>query len=166
VATSPKHFPGFGGSTINSDFGVAKIDRTAQQLEADLKPFRAVIKANAATIMVSHGIYSALDPDLPASLSAPIVTELLRKELGYEGVAMTDSLNASGLRGAWKSTVPRACVEAVRAGIDLVLLTGSLETARLCRQRITRAVYSGEVSEERLNEAATRVVALKRSVGL
>ena len=116
--------------------------------------------------MVSHGIYPALDADRPASLSKPIVTDLLRKEMKYQGVAMTDSLNASGLRGAWKSTVPRACVAALQAGIDLVLLTGSLETARLCRQRITRAVYNGDISEERLNEAAARVIALKRSVGL
>jgi beta-glucosidase-like glycosyl hydrolase len=74
---------------------------------------------------------------------------------------MTDSMNAKGLRGAWGKTVPMACVEAVKNGIDLVLLTGSLETATLCRRRIVDAVRDGTLDEARVTEAAARVLRLK-----
>jgi beta-N-acetylhexosaminidase len=162
VAAVAKHFPGFGASTENSDNGIAYVDRTRAQLDADeLPPFRAAIDADVAAVMVSHGIYRELGASLPAVLERRIVTGILRDELGFEGVAMTDSMNAKGFRDAWGDTVPRACPKAVAAGIDLVLLTGSLETARLCRARIIDAVRDGTLDEARVREAADRVQALR-----
>ncbi|MCZ4497133.1 MAG: hypothetical protein JWM25_1718, partial [Thermoleophilia bacterium] len=165
VAAAAKHFPGFGASTENSDNGIAYVDRTAVDLRAiDLPPFRAAIAAEVDAIMVSHGIYRGLGSKLPATLEPKVVTDLLRTELGFEGVAMTDSMNAKGFRDGWGDTVPRACPVAVAAGIDLLLLTGSMETAALCRKQILLAVKEGRLEEERVREAAGRVLALKARV--
>jgi beta-N-acetylhexosaminidase len=164
VAAAAKHFPGFGASSENSDNGVARVERSRSQLDAEeLVPFRAAIDAGAAVVMVSHGIYGQLGASMPAVLERRIVTGILRDELGFEGVAMTDSMNAKGFRDAWGDTVPRACPRAVAAGIDLVLLTGSLETARLCRARIVDAVRDGTLDEARVREAADRVQGLRAS---
>ena len=162
VAATAKHFPGFGASSANSDEAVAYVDRSrAELLQTELAPFRAAIDAGTELVMVSHGVYRSLGSRLPGTLDPRIATDLLRAELGFEGVAMTDSMNARGLREAWGDTVPRACPQAIRAGIDLVLLTGSLETARLCRQRILDAVEDGSLSETRVRAAVARVDRLR-----
>lgn len=163
VAAAAKHFPGFGAATANSDDDVAYVDRSLAELRREeLVPFQAAIKAGTSAIMVSHGIHRELGSTLPGTLDPRIATELLRDELGFEGVAMTDSMNARGLREAWGDTVPRACPVSIAAGIDLMLLTGTIETARLCRARILDAVASGTLSEARVREAARRVIELRQ----
>jgi beta-N-acetylhexosaminidase len=165
IASVAKHFPGFGASSQNSDNGVARIALTKQQLEGnDLLPFKAAIHSKVDVIMVSHGLYAAYDSEVPAILEPKIVTDLLRDQLGFDGVAMTDSMNAKGFRDAWGSTVPAACPAALKAGIDLLLLTGSLETATLCRRNIIEAVQAGTLSAGRVREAARRVEALRTKV--
>ncbi|MCW2921117.1 MAG: putative beta-N-acetylglucosaminidase [Thermoleophilia bacterium] len=162
VAATAKHFPGFGASTANSDEDVAHVDRSLAELRREeLVPFRAAIKAGTSAIMVSHGIHRELGSTRPGTLDPRIATTLLRDELGFTGVAMTDSMNARGLREAWGDTVPRACPVAIAAGIDLMLLTGTIETARLCRERILEAVKDGQLPEERVREAARRVIELR-----
>ena len=165
VAATAKHFPGFGASTANSDEAVAYVDRSRAQLQAgELAPFRAAVEAGSAIVMVSHGIHRELGSKLPGTLDPKIATKLLRDEVGFTGVAMTDSMNARGLREAWGGTVPKACPVAIAAGIDILLLTGTLETARLCRARILDAVADGSLPEARVREAACRVGALRRAV--
>jgi beta-N-acetylhexosaminidase len=165
VAAVAKHFPGFGASTANSDEAVAFVDRTKQELlDAELVPFRAAIAAGVDAVMVSHGIHRRLGSTLPGTIDARIATGLLRDELGFTGVAMTDSMNARGFREGWGDTVPRACPRAIAAGIDLLLLTGTIETARLCRARILDAVRDGSLPEARVREAATRVMELRARV--
>jgi beta-N-acetylhexosaminidase len=165
VAAVAKHFPGFGASSANSDEAIANVDRTRQQLlDAELVPFRAAIAAKVDAVMVSHGVFRKLGGTKPGTVDARIATGLLRDELGFAGVAMTDSMNARGFREAWGDTVPRACPAAIGAGIDLVLLTGTLETARLCRARILDAVRDGSLPESRVRQAAQRVMALRAKV--
>jgi beta-N-acetylhexosaminidase len=165
VAAVAKHFPGFGASSANSDEAVAHVDSSAAQLRStELVPFKAAIDADVDAVMVSHGIYRGLGSKLPATLEPKVATGLLRDELHFEGVAMTDSMNAKGFREAWGDTVPRACPVALAAGIDLLLLTGSMETARSCRERIIDAVADGSLPESRLREAARRVMELRRRV--
>jgi beta-N-acetylhexosaminidase len=162
VVAVAKHFPGFGAATANSDDAVAYLDRThAQLVDAELVPFRSAIAQHVGVIMVSHGIARGLGETQPSTVDRRVATTLLRDELGFSGVAMTDSMNARGFRDAWGDTVPRACPAAINAGIDLVLLTGTIETARLCRQRILDAVRDGTLSELRVRAAATRVIALR-----
>lgn len=165
VAAVAKHFPGFGASTANSDEAVAYVDRTRTELLAqELEPFRAAIRAGVDAVMVSHGIHRGIGSSLPGTLDPKVATGLLRRELRFDGVAMTDSMNARGFREAWGDTVPRACPVALAAGIDLLLLTGTIETARLCRKRILDAVEDGTLPEARLREAARRVMDLRRRV--
>lgn len=162
VAAVAKHFPGFGASTANSDEAVAYVDRTLAQLRREeLVPFRAAIDGGVDSIMVSHGIHRELGSKLPGTLDPRIATRLLRTELGFEGVAMTDSMNARGFREAWGDTIPRACPVALAAGIDMLLLTGSIETARSCRERILDAVADGSLPESRVREAARRIMQLR-----
>lgn len=165
VAATVKHFPGFGASTANSDEAVAYVDRSGEELrQAELVPFRSAVDADVDVVMVSHGIHRELGSSVPGTIDPKIVTGLLRDELGYEGVAMTDSMNARGFREAWGDTVPRACPVALAAGIDILLLTGSLETATSCRNRILDALDDGTLPEQRVREAARRVIDLRRRV--
>jgi beta-N-acetylhexosaminidase len=162
VAAAAKHFPAFGAATANTDEAVAYVDRTIDQIQSnELQPYEEAVRRDVDVIMVSHGIHRKLGSTLPGTLDPKIATGLLRDELGFDGVAMTDSMNARGLREAWGDTVPRACPVAIAAGIDLMLLTGTIETARLCRARIITAVRDGTLDEARVREAAGRVIALR-----
>jgi beta-N-acetylhexosaminidase len=166
VSAVPKHFPGFGASTENSDFGVAHVDRTRAEIHKhELEAFRPGLDT-ADAVMVSHGIYRGLGSTSPATLDAKIIDELLRKEMQYDRVAITDSLNAKGLRESWGKTVPQACAKAIASGIDIALVTGSMETAQLCARRIVGGVRSGTIPRERFDEAVARVLELKRRRGL
>lgn len=166
VGATVKHFPGLGGAGANSDDGIAVVARSRRQLRRDLEPFRAAVDAGVPVVMVSHGVYRGLGAREPATVAPQVIGPVLRGDLGFDGVAITDSMNAKGFRDAFGGTVPRACVAAVKAGIDVVLLTGSYETATLCRRRIARAVRSGDIPRERFGSAVRRVVALKRALGL
>ena len=100
VASTAKHFPGLGGATVNTDDGPATVDRSRAELEADdLPPFAAAIDAGVPLVMIGHASYPALDPDRIASQSAPIIEDLLRRELGFRGVVVTDSMEAAGVAG-------------------------------------------------------------------
>lgn len=166
VAAVVKHFPGFGAANVNSDYAVASVDRSKKQLdEADLAPFRSAIATGVDAVMVSHAIYKNLDRRYPASLS-PIVYELLRKEMGFSGVVITDSLHASGFSKAAHATVPTGCVRAVTAGADVVLLTGELRDAMLCRRQIVLAARRNDSFYKKVNTASLRILELKNKLGL
>jgi len=161
VSATVKHFPGFGAASENSDLGVARVERTrAELLDEDIAAFEPALR-QADAVMISHGIYDGLGAELPASLAPEVVEPILREQLGYEGVAMTDSLNARGLREAWGKTVPAACAQAIKVGVDIALVTGSMETALLCRREIIRAVRAGDIPKQRLEDAVVRVLRLK-----
>jgi beta-N-acetylhexosaminidase len=165
IASTPKHFPGFGASTQNSDNGIAYVDRTLEQLRgSELLPFESAVSYGASVIMVSHGILRGEGRTLPGTVDPYVATKLLRGELHFAGVAMTDSMNAKGFRDAWGKTVPQACPAAIAAGIDLVLLTGSLETATLCRTRILAALADGSLPRDRFEQAVCRVDVLRRAL--
>jgi beta-N-acetylhexosaminidase len=122
VAPTVKHFPGLGGASRNTDSAVVSIRRSRERLErVDLAPFRAAIGAGVPIVMVGHASYPALDPSHIASQSRPIVQGLLRQQLGFRGVVITDGLEAR----ASLSTGPITAVaeRAIRAGADIVLLT-------------------------------------------
>ncbi len=122
VATTVKHFPGLGGATVNTDDGPSVIERTRDQLQDDLQPFVIAVNMETEFVMVGHASYPALDEENIASQSPAIVDGLLRRELGFEGVAMTDSLEAGAVQAV--ADVEEAAVASVRAGIDMILTTG------------------------------------------
>src|SRR6266542_937693 len=162
VAATAKHFPGLGSTTVNTDTGVAVTDETRAEIMAnDLPPFRAAIAAGTDMIMSAHIIAPALDPSgTPASMSKPIVTGLLRDQLGYQGVVVTDALSAAALEGI--PTAQRA-VEGVEAGDDLLLMPDSLLDSV---QAVLDAVRDGAISEQRIDESVTRILTLKDRLGL
>ena len=153
-----KHFPGHGSTTEDSHLAVPYDFSEREEIEQlHLPPFRAGFAAGAAGIMTGHMVMCALDDENPATLSPACLRELLRGELGFEGVAITDSLNMAGL----ENFVPRpeAVVRALEAGADIVLHPSSLERAST---DILRALDEGRLDEALLDEAVERVLALKR----
>ncbi|MCW2920302.1 MAG: glycoside hydrolase family 3 domain protein [Thermoleophilia bacterium] len=165
VSGSVKHFPGFGGASVNSDDALATITRTRAQLDLDLQPFRAAIDAGVESVMVSHGVYVRIDRRRPASTS-PAIYRLLRDELGYDGIAITDSLHAAGFGAATSGGVVDGCERVLEAGADIALVTGTVQEAIACRARLVEAVRAGRLSRARLDQAATRVLRLKSKLGL
>ena len=156
VTPTVKHFPGQGRSSTDTHAEAAVVDATVDELRAtDLLPFQRAIDAGAPVVMLNHLGYSALDPELPASLS-PKAYALLR-EMGFEGVAMTDSLGMGAVNLRWD--FPEAAVRAIEAGADVALATDGNQAVRM-RDAIVEAVASGRLPEERLSEAAARVTAL------
>ncbi len=151
-----KHFPGQGRSSEDIHFRAASVNVTLDALQdSDLRPFDALIRAGVPAVMMNHLRYSSIDPSLPASLS-PRAYELLRG-LGFRGAAITDSVGMAAVNQTWD--VAEAAVRAVSAGADGVLNTGG-QTAKDMRHGLVAAVQVGTLDESRVNEAASRMVAL------
>jgi beta-N-acetylhexosaminidase len=151
-----KHFPGQGRSSEDVDVRAASVTITLDTLQStDLRPFDSLIRAGIPAVMVNHLRYSSLDPSLPASLS-PRAYQLLRG-LGFRGAAITDSVGMGAVNRTWD--VAEAAVKAVAAGADGVLNTGG-RTAKDMRHGLVAAVQSGRLDESRMDEAASRIVAL------
>ena len=148
-----KHFPGHGSVTTDSHVGLPVQRRSLRALrESDLVPFRAGVAAGLPAIMVGHLAVRAVDPGVPATLSRPVVTGMLRGDLGFEGVVASDALEMAALRGR---SAP--AVQFLRAGGDLVLMPAD---AAVARRTIATAVRAGRLPRRRLEQAAARVVAL------
>jgi beta-N-acetylhexosaminidase len=160
IATAVKHFPGLGGTTVNTDEGTAVIERTREQLEDDLQPYATAIGLETEFVMVGHATYTALDPDNIASQSPAIVDGLLRDELGFEGVAMTDSLEAAAVQAV--ADVEEAAVASARAGIDVILTTGRGSFTRVYRALLAEA-RRDPAFRERVRASAARVLAAQSS---
>lgn len=156
VAPTAKHFPGHGRVTGDSHIELATVDASLEELQAsDLVPFAELIDAGTPVVMLDHIAYTAFDSDLPASL-APKAYQLLR-DMGFEGVAITDSVGMGAVNLLW--SFPEAAVLSVTAGADAVLTTDGSQ-ARAMRDALVAAVEAGELPEDRLNEAAARMATL------
>ena len=164
VAATLKHFPGLGGATVNTDDGPATVDRSEDELTGSaLEPFRAGIEAGAQLVMLGSARYPALDDERIAMLSPAVVDALLRDELGFDGVAITDSLEAEAVTDV--AEVDEAAVQVIEAGGDMALTTGRGSWIRVFRAFEARAAAS-PAFRERVRESAARVLELKRSLGL
>ena len=163
VAATAKHFPGLGGATVNTDDGPATVTRSTAQLEAaDLPPFAAAIRAGVPLVMIGHARYPALDRDHIASQSPAIIQRLLRGRLRFRGVVVTDSMEAQASLAT--GDIATASERAVRAGADLLLLTGQGSYAPVYRHLLALAERS-PAFRTRVREAAARVLALKAGGG-
>jgi beta-N-acetylhexosaminidase len=164
LACAPAHFPGRGAASQDTAEGPAIVSLDPASLEArDLEPFRAAIAGDAAALVLSLALYSAYNPITPAALAPEVATDLLRDDLGFEGVAITDDLGSGAVKATF--SVREAAVAALRAGADLLQIA-SPEDQTGVRRAILEAVDSGEIPKERLAEAAGRVLELKRDLGL
>ncbi|MDN3022702.1 glycoside hydrolase family 3 protein [Streptomyces sp. S.PB5] len=163
VAATAKHFPGHGDTAVDSHYGFPVITHTRAQWEQlDAPPFRAAIASGIDSIMTAHIMVPALDDSGdPATLSRPILDGILRGELGYDGVVVTDSLGMEGVRTKYGDD--RVPVLALKAGVDQLLNPPHLDVAW---NAVLKAVQDGELTETRLDESILRVLRLKARLGL
>ncbi|GHE55585.1 beta-N-acetylhexosaminidase [Streptomyces longispororuber] len=163
IASAAKHFPGHGDTETDSHSALPTIHHSREQWEElDAPPFRAALAAGVDAVMTAHLVVPALDPAMePATLSYPIVTGVLREQLGHDGLIVTDSLSMQGVRTTYGDD--RVAVLALKAGVDQLLHPPRPE---LARNAVVEAVREGELSEERLDASVLRVLELKARLGL
>lgn len=165
VFAAAEHFPGLGAASQSTEEGPAEVGESLAELSArDLVPFRAAIRAGVPGIVLSHGLYSVDDFVTPASLSRKVATDLLRRRLGFKGIAITDDLADPPITAL--GTVPDAAVSAIKAGADMLYISGPPGDQQAAYVAVLRAVRSGEVSRRRLDEAVIRILSVKRDYGL
>lgn len=162
MLSAAKHFPGHGSTGDDTHDGFAATDVTESDLkDIHLKPFEAAIKADVPMIMVGHMTLTEIDKEYPATLSKKIVTGMLREELGYEGIIITDAMNMGAIANNY--TVAESTVMAVEAGCDMLLCVGNVETAVTA---LLEAVDSGKLTESRIDESVLRILAAKYEYGI
>jgi beta-N-acetylhexosaminidase len=160
VAATAKHFPGLGAATANTDSSPATVGSGLAALRGrDLVPFRAAIAAGVPLVMVSHALYPALDAGRIASQSPLVIDGLLRRSLGFDGVVITDSIEAAAVRR--RSDVATAAVRSIAAGADIVLMTGPGSYRPIYARLLATARRSASF-RVRIRAAAARVQALER----
>ena len=158
-----KHFPGHGAASQDSHKTLPEIDAsTAALAGTDLVPFRAAIAQGVPAVMTAHVLYPALDPREPATLSPAVIGGLLRRDLGFGGLVVTDSLDMRAITS--RTTVARAAAAALKAGADLLLIGKG--DFRAAVREIAAQVRAGRIPRSRLDEAYRRVLAAKRAAGL
>ena len=157
ILATAKHFPGIGRTTIDSHQKLPVIDISKEQLlEEELIPFRISISQKVDIIMTGHVLYPQIDPDYPASLSKIITSDLLRDELGFEGIIITDDIRMKAL-----SNYPNKAVESINAGTDMILVVDSFENQVNYIDEIRKAFENDTISGERIEESVRRVLRVK-----
>lgn len=162
VVPAVKHFPGHGDTSTDShdEIPVLRHDRK-RLMDAELVPFQSCIESGVPMVMVGHISLPLIDESgSPASISAELVMGILRQTLGFQGVAVTDCLEMAAIAGS--IGVPEAAVRAIQAGIDLVLVSHTLEIQQKTHARLIQSIHRGEISLQRINEAVDRVLQLKK----
>ena len=163
IASAAKHFPNHGPAIADSHEELPVVDHDMKTLRShDLPPFRAAVGAGVPMVMAGHLLYPAVDAQRPASLS-PRWMDLLRDEVGFEGVIVTDDLAMAGASDG--GTPERAAVEAVKAGADLLVISSPPEQQADAYDAVVAAVESGEIPEERVRVSVRRLVEVKETYG-
>ena len=161
VASCAKHFPGHGDTEKDSHLDLPRLAHGLERLRrVELLPFAAYAKAKLASVMTAHVIFDALDPGVPATMSRAALQGLLREELGFEGVLVSDDLEMKAI--AEHFSVEDAAVRSLAAGCDLFLVCHKAPVQRRVIEALARAVQEGRVSEARLDEATQRVQAMMK----
>jgi beta-N-acetylhexosaminidase len=163
-----KHFPGHGDTTTDSHLTLPVVAHRRDRLEAvEFVPFQAAIAAGVAGIMSAHVHFPAIEPEsnLPATLSRRVMTDLLRREMGYEGLLMTDSLEMGALATSGYPA-PLAAAYALAAGADVLLFNAGYDVLREAHATVVRWVEQGRLHPARLDEAVLRLLAVKQRFGL
>jgi beta-N-acetylhexosaminidase len=166
MMTTAKHFPGHGDTATDSHLSVAQVTGDRARLNSvELAPFRKAIAAGVDSIMVAHVTVPALEPDpnRVATTSPAVVTDLLKHELGYQGIVVTDALDMAGLTRLYSANIGRAAVEAFKAGSDLLIIPADLDASF---NSMIEAAKSGEVPLARLDESVLKLLKAKAALGL
>lgn len=156
-----KHFPGHGDTDIDSHADLPVVQRSRAQLEeVEIPPFRAAIAAAIPMLMTAHVVYAGIDADQPATLASSIVQGLLREELGFRGVVVSDDLEMRAISA--RMPVPEAAVAALHAGVDWLLVCTDFERSIATSERVARALAGGELDEQTVASSARRIEQLPR----
>jgi beta-N-acetylhexosaminidase len=156
VASCAKHFPGHGDTAQDSHIDLPKLPHALKRLrEIELVPFKAYAEAKLSSVMTAHVIFEAFDKTLPATMSKPVLDGLLRKELGFDGVLVSDDVEMKAIAEHYK--VEEAVVQGTLAGVDLFLVCHKVEVQRRAIDALVAAVRSGRVPESRIDEAHRRL---------
>jgi beta-N-acetylhexosaminidase len=165
ITATIKHFAGRGDSATDAHdvLDVCRGDKKRMQ-EVELKAFQAGVDAGASALMTAHTIFPAYDEEYPATLSKKILTDLLRGEMGFDGIVVSDAIGMAAILKKWP--LPQACAMAIKAGVDTILLKADDESRSQCLFGIKKAVENGELSEERVDDAVRRLLNRKYDQGL
>lgn len=153
-----KHFPGHGNTEADSHDGMASTDKTIEEMrETEFLPFKAGIEQGVDFIMVGHiTAPNVIGDETPSNLSSMMVTEVLRNELGFNGIAITDAMNMKAITD--KYAADEAAILRIQAGIDMILMPEDFEVAY---NGVLEAVKTGKLSEDRINESIGRIYRVK-----
>ncbi len=161
-----KHFPGHGDTAVDSHYGLPRVEKDRSTLEeTELYPYRKLLAERAAdAVMTTHILFPALEKDdVPATMSRAILTDLLRRDMGFDGLIVTDGMQMNAIKEHYG--VPRGCVEAVKAGADLLCVgtggAGSMDLQKECLDALYAAAQSGEIPMDRIDDAVSRVLKAK-----
>lgn len=161
IAACGKHFPGLGAARLDPHLHLPVVSRSLEQIkETDLVPFQKAIGAGVAAIMTSHTIYKNLDEATPATLSMYVLSDLLRSELGFDGLIITDDLEMGAIEN--ERSVPQAALQALAAGADMILICHDHDKVRLSYEKLMAAVRNGNISLRQCGNSLRRVAAVRQ----
>ncbi|MBZ5613715.1 MAG: glycoside hydrolase family 3 protein [Acidobacteriia bacterium] len=166
MLVTAKHFPGHGDTATDSHLGLAHVTGDRARLDAvELPPFRRAIEAGVDAVMIAHVTVPALDaePNRVATTSKPVVSGLLKEEMGFKGIVVTDALDMAGLTRLYARDIGRAAVESFQAGNDMLLIPPDLGASY---HAVLEAVRSGEIDRHQLDQSVRKILELKASLGL
>ena len=166
MMTTAKHFPGHGDTATDSHLSVAQVTGDRARLDSvELAPFRKAIEAGVDSVMVAHVTVPALEPDVNrvATTSPVIVKDLLKRQLGFQGIVVTDALDMAGLTRLYSANTGRAAVDAFKAGSDLLLIPADLDASY---KALLEAARSGEIPSAQLDASVLKLLKAKASMGL
>jgi len=166
VLCTAKHFPGHGDTAVDSHLGLPCVEKTLKELyDCELKPFEAAIRAGVSAIMTSHILFPKLEPDrLPATMSRRIITDLLRNEMGFSGLILSDCMMMNAIRGHYGTV--QGCLMAAKAGVDLIFVSHSCELTGEAAQSMLEAYESGWLDAGEMDASVERILHIKQDISL
>lgn len=164
IISAAKHFPGHGDTVIDSHVELPVVNKSLEELNKfEFKPFNEAIQNDVDMIMMGHIVLVKVDV-LPSSLSYKVVTDILRKQLGFKGVIITDDLTMGAITKNY--TVSGSAIKAVNAGCDIILVAQGTQNSVLVLNSLKSALQNGLITEQRINESVYRILSLKIKYGL
>lgn len=160
-----KHFPGHGDTEVDSHYGLPIVYKTLEELRNfEFIPFVKAIESGCDVIMVSHIILNEVDSSNPASLSKIVISDLLRKDLDFDKVVITDDMSMGAITSIM--SIEEACIKSIEAGCDILLLGNAYEEIEQVIDSIKLKIYNGEISEEQINKSVKRILELKKKYNM
>lgn len=162
IIATVKHFPGHGDTAVDSHFDLPVINHSRERLDqVELYPFKKAIEAGVDSIMAAHIYFSTIEPEagIPATLSKAVLNDLLREELNFDGVIITDDMEMGAIKNSFGTAA--GAVKTIEAGADIVLISHSYDKQKQAIEALIKAVENGRISEKRIEESLRRIIKLK-----